>query len=142
MLTPTLIIPSPHLLVLPQAGTRSAGQVVVWVIILSLVVAFGGILVFWLRKRMLADDPPPAVSDAIMLNQLRKSRDRGDISEQQFRNARERLLEGLSGRVRARAKPLRGEIYADGTIRARPGFDLLGDPLPPTHPDQPPDGSG
>lgn len=120
---------------LAQAGARPAGEVVVWVIVLSLVVALGGILVFWLRKRMLADDPSPSAANASMLNELRKARDRGDISDLEFRNARERLLEGLSGRPRARAKPLRGEIYDDGTIRARPGFDLMGDPLPP---DQPP----
>lgn len=123
-----------------QAGARSAGQVVVWVIVLSLMVALGGILVFWLRKRMLSDDPSPSAANASMLDQLRKARDRGDLSEQEFRNARERLIDGLAGRPRARAKPIRGEIYDDGTIRARPGYDLLGDPLPPGPPDQPPHG--
>ncbi len=127
---------------LAQSTARPAGEVVVWVIILAALVALGGVVILWLRSRMLSNDDDES-SPASLLEQLRKSHERGDITKEEFRLARDRLLEGVSGRPRARQKLLRGEVHDDGAIRARPGFDLLGEPLPdpaqPTETDQPPD---
>ncbi len=121
---------------LAQSSTQSAGEVVLWVIILAALVASGGIVILWLRARMLRDDDGES-SPSGLLEQLRRSHQRGQITQDEFRLARDRVLEGVAGRPRARQKLLRGEVHDDGTIRSRPGFDLLGDPLPP--PSQPPE---
>jgi len=121
-----------------QTGVRSAGEVVVWVIALALVLALGAVVILWIRTRMLRETSEDPDSHGL-LDAIRRAHRRGDISDAEFARARDRLVGRLSGRRRARAKLLRGEVFDDGTIRAREGFDLLGDPLPMILPDQPPD---
>ncbi len=112
-----------------QSSARPAGEVIVWAIILAAVVAAGGVLILWLRSRMLGNNNDES-SPTSLLEELRRSHERGEITQEEFRLARDRVLEGVSGRPRARQKLLRGEVHEDGAIRSRPGFDLLGEPLP------------
>ena len=125
-----------------QTSARPAGEVLVWVIALIALVGVGSIVILWLRSRMLSEEHDES-SPKSLLEELRRSHERGEITQEEFRLARDRLLEGVSGRPRARQRLLRGEVHNDGAIRSRPGFDLLGEPLPHStdsaQTDQPPD---
>ncbi|MEL7473740.1 MAG: SHOCT domain-containing protein, partial [Planctomycetota bacterium] len=76
-----------------------------------------------------------------IMESLRAMRDRGDLSDEEFQAARRRLVD------RVRAEPASGGDAADTSktpdasvtsragaagLRARPGFDLTGAPLPPS----------
>lgn len=110
-------------------GSRggAALAVLAWVGVLGVFVVIGGVVALRLRKRML-EGVEPEDTRAGLLQQLRAMHDRGELTEAEFRSARDRVL----GRATPRARPARlhGEITEDGGLRARPGMDLTGDPLP------------
>ncbi len=114
----------------------SPAEVLFWVGLLVGVSLFGGILIVILRRRLMHRDDKPEDSGGF-LNELRRLRNAGEISLEQYEASRDALL----GRGPARARTvLKGEIHEDGTILARPGFDLTGTPLPP--PSRPAGGDG
>ena len=97
------------------------------------VVAIGGVLALRLRKRILGDDQ----SEGLHLDDIRRLRDRGEISQAEY----ERLRDQIVGQVRgadaepvppARPSPPPDPAREAGTaLEAPPGFDLTGEPLPP-----------
>ena len=124
--------------VLAQMG-RASSQILFWIDVLIAVVLISGILWVKLRRDVLNDDQPD--DPASLIDQLRRARDTGMISPEEYQASREALL-GRGSKVR---RVVRGEIFEDGTIRARPGFDLTGTPLPdpPSPPGgRPPEGRG
>ncbi len=111
----------------PASAPKAAAAVVTWVIILVLLAVAAAFVALWIRQRMLREDDA-GDPRAPLLQQLRRARDSGRMSDEEFRRARDALLTGSSRR--ARRAMLKGEIHEDGTIAARRGFDLTGDPLP------------
>ncbi len=111
----------------PASAPKAAAAVVTWVIILVLLAVAAAFVALWIRQRMLreGDAVDPRAS---LLQQLRRARDSGRMSDEEFRRARDSLLTGSSRK--ARRAMLKGEVFEDGTIAARRGFDLTGDPLP------------
>ncbi|MCC6284849.1 MAG: hypothetical protein IT439_06035 [Phycisphaerales bacterium] len=129
LLCRVLVMPRPGLLA--QMGEAS-GRILLWIGILIAMALAGGVLWLRLRKRVFDEDPPD--DPASLIEQLRDARRRGVISEEEFQASRDSLL----GRRPQARRVVRGEIFDDGTIRARPGFDLTGTPLPdPSQPDGP-----
>lgn len=118
------------------AQSAAAGPTLLWIGILIAVAVAGGAFVMVIRNRMLAKPPSDSEAKGSMLQEIREMRRRGEMTEEQFQAARDSIL-GKSKRVR---RVVKGEIHEDGTIKARPGFDLTGSPLPGMS-GNPPDGS-
>jgi len=130
---------------------ESSWSIVLWVGVLIGVTAVGGWIIMQVRKRML-DSRENAQHEAGLIENLRAMRDRGEISEEEFNatkrqwseRMKERLAAGTSSggaKASATAPPARSPIRvpaAPGELRARPGFDLTGAPLPPMPPNDAP----
>lgn len=117
---------------LAQSGA-SAGQAVVWIAVLIVVVIAAGIGVMVLRRRFLGSDRSPAGDPGSLLESLRAMRDSGEMSTDEFEQARAALLHKATGKPVTRRKAGSGAKppIAKSDIRsAEPGFDLAGDPLP------------
>ena len=116
---------------LAQSGA-SAGQAVVWIAVLIVVVIAAGIGVMVLRRRFPGSDRSPAGDPGSLLESLRAMRDSGEMSTDEFEQARAALLHKATGKPVTRkagsgAKP--PPVKSDSRS-AEPGFDLAGDPLP------------
>ncbi|MBX3364571.1 MAG: SHOCT domain-containing protein [Phycisphaeraceae bacterium] len=110
----------------PGARKTSPVEVLFWVGLLIGLTIIGGMLIAAVRKRY-ANWSETGDDRAEMLEELRRLRKRGELTPEQYEVSRDSLL----GRGRPRARPvIKGEIHEDGSILARPGFDLTGSPLP------------
>jgi hypothetical protein len=112
---------------------------VLGLMILLLVVATAGIL--WFRARILARAQAESDHQASLLKNLRAMRDRGEITLEEYDSARRAMASRLAGRpvtaggatsapaaqVARRPAAPAGE---GEELRARPGYDLTGRPLP------------
>ncbi len=107
------------------AAGAPVGSIVLWMIVMIVMVVVGGIVLLGVRRRFL-DDGEDVGSGVLDLHALRAMRDRNELTEDEFERARERILRsyGADTSALATTSPL------DGSLRARPGFDLAGDPLP------------
>ncbi len=94
-----------------QAADQLFVQILPWIGILAILIILGGGIAVWLRKRMAvnADDS----SAGFILADLREMRDRGDISPEEFENAKARMITSMS----ASTKP-RTDDTEDATDRA------------------------
>ena len=94
-----------------QAADQLFVQILPWIGILAILIILGGGIAVWLRKRMAvnADDS----SAGFILADLREMRDRGDISPEEFENAKARMITSMS----AATKP-RTDDAEDATDRA------------------------
>ena len=113
---------------------RSSGSVAdvwIWVVVLLVVVVLGGVLIIMVRKRAHGDDlDRPALG--LSLADLREMKAEGRLSDEEFERAKAMVIGELGGKVeRTSAERVRvqGRIV-DGALRARPGYDLTGQPLP------------
>ncbi|HVZ94406.1 MAG TPA: SHOCT domain-containing protein [Phycisphaerales bacterium] len=111
----------------------------VWVGVLGGIVVVGCIVIVLVRKRLLGA-PEDMSAENFTLEDLRRLRDSGRMTNAEYERARRRII-GTGARGDAGgtppivATPL-GDFGAPdvgGERRATPGFDLTGDPLPPTH---------
>lgn len=115
----------------PQDVARYA---VILGIVIVLVIGAG--IVLYLVRGRLFGDRRDGVDAGGMLESLRAMRDRGEISAEEFRAARGRLLadatgdSGGTGRVADNPNRTRPQVRDGGELRAAPGFDLTGEPLP------------
>lgn len=69
-------------------GQSSAvvGRAVMWILILLVAVIILGVVLMRVRKGFFGEsDPPPA--DGLGLDQLRRMRDRGDLSDEEYHRA-------------------------------------------------------
>lgn len=107
------------------AGGAPVVSVVTWMLVLIVLVIAAGLVLLALRRRLL-DEADEVGGSGLDLKTLRAMRDRGELTEEEFERARERVLEayGADATTPATTSPL------DGSLRARPGFDLTGEPLP------------
>lgn len=118
-----------HLLLAQSRG--NIGEVWVWVVVLLVVVVLGGVVVMLVRKSARgADSYGPTIG--LSLADLREMRAQGRLTEEEFERAKAMVIGQLGGKIDgAGAERIRvqGRIV-DGELRARPGYDLTGQPLP------------
>jgi len=127
-------------------GSSAVGELLLWLGALIGLVLIGGAVLMALRSRLSRDKPDDDRSDASsMLESLRRMRERGEISIEEFESTRARLVGRAAGQSPARAEgPITSDTSEnhgpgagsdagarrDGRWQAKPGLDLAGDPLP------------
>lgn len=149
---PTLAQDNPLPVTLLQAQGGSGGlpvQVLMWVGVLIVVAIVGGAVVMVLRRRMF--DPSNDSSGAgSLLEDLRRMKREGEISDAEFEQAKRALTEKIARTLdakRAHADAIRPRTGGATSKPARkppparpgpgkdapPGYDLTGEPLPRPH---------
>ena len=84
-----------------QAADQLFVQILPWIGILAILIILGGGIAVWLRKRMAVNaDDSTAV---FILADLREMRDRGEISPEEFENAKARMIKNMSATKTSRA---------------------------------------
>jgi len=119
---------------LPNTGAASSVDVIIWVGALILAVLVLGIVILLLRKSLFARDADDASG---MLSELRRMHKSGELSTQEYDAARKALTVRVAGRT-SPANPSETQTKRTepprpapgGELRAKPGFDLTGAPLP------------
>jgi len=77
-----------------------------WVGILIVVVLIGAVVIFAVRRRLLGDTARGAAMDGSLLEQIERMRDQGELSDEEFRRARDRILDrGPRGGADAGSEP-------------------------------------
>jgi len=110
-----------------------AARVLLWVGALLVLVVVLGMVIVLVRRRTLGETGERA--EGGMLDELRRMRDRGDLSSEEYDKARASMVARLKGAgAPARGKPVSGALLdaprVQGELRSRPGIDLTGAPLP------------
>ena len=119
---------------LTAASSGDAFDALFWAGVLIVVVVVGGFVLMWLRARLFKADESDHAGDGGMLEDLRRARRSGKLTDEQFERARDRVLRAAKGEAMP-DRPVHHEVTDDGAVRAKPGFDLTGTPLPrPTAP--------
>ncbi len=96
-------------------------------VLIALLIVLGAGLV-WFRRRVLT--PRGRTDGAALIEDLRRMRDTGQITPEEFDAAKAAAVARLTGRRPPRAGPA-----GDASLRvAPPGRDLTGAPLPPPAP--------
>jgi hypothetical protein len=127
MLQPLAAIAAPSLATQgAPRGSVTSIDVVLWVGILIVADIVGGAIIMYLRRRLLAKDAG-AHSGGLLLHDLRDMLKRGEISEEEFQAAKDAITARVSGKPLPPRPP---RPVRDDALRAPPGFDLLGRPLP------------
>jgi hypothetical protein len=135
--TPDVAVASLVLAQSPQAQSQNWASLLPWIGALVVLVALGAIGLVMLRRRLFSSDQN-AAEGGVSLDTLRQMRARGELSEQEFEAAKRTVVQqlGLAAgaappRTGARAERLpRATASPPGELRAPPGFDLTGEPLP------------
>lgn len=133
--TPDVAVAS---LVLAQAQSQNWASLLPWIGALVVLVALGAIGLVMLRRRLFSSDQN-AAEGGVSLDTLRQMHARGELSEQEFEAAKRTVVQQL-GLAAGAAPPRTGprterlprvSAPPPGELRAPPGFDLTGEPLPP-----------
>lgn len=107
------------------------GSAALWMIALLVLVAVGGYILVGLRRQLLQDAEDGG--EGLTLHSLRVLHAEGKLSDEEFERTKAVILAEFTGRQESpprsqamlpRSHPLPEEI------RALPGFDLTGEPLP------------
>lgn len=115
-----------------SASTGVLSRLVPLLVALGVLVIIGGIVISWARRSLLERDR--GNDSVVELPELRRLRDSGAISREEYEVARDALI----GRAPGEPPPptrARRRLGADGSLIAAPGFDLTGEPLPDAHMD-------
>ena len=111
-------------------GAGSVGLVMLWLGVLLVVVLVGGFALLFLR-RWLLDTGDGRGDTGWDLRSLRAMRDQGEISDDEYERARATIVEALSKPSSPTTPAVAGPTpHSGGERRAKPGFDLTGEPLP------------
>lgn len=116
-------------------GSTGSTRILVAVGLLIVLVLGFGLFALRLRRRLLADDAADP-QGPFLLDDLRAMLRRGEISQTEYEHVRRRMaakMSGASGSLSSDGLSPPAPITRpdqDGTRRARPGFDLTGEPLP------------
>ncbi|MBK7405583.1 MAG: cbb3-type cytochrome oxidase assembly protein [Phycisphaerales bacterium] len=99
-------------------------------VIVLLIIA--GAVIFALRKKLFSDEESADGAAVGVLETMREMWTRGEISEDEFRTAQAAIVAKASGSRSKPASPSRPQtpVTRAGELRARPGYDLTGEPLP------------
>ncbi len=132
-------------------GASTSVDVLLWVGALIVAVLILGILILLMRKRLFVQAGEDAGG---MLDQLRALHRAGNLSTEEYDAARKALTTRVAAKMgkpvaadageqeRPAPTPRSAQQQAAGELRARPGFDLTGAPLPSPRDDQPPAAGG
>lgn len=127
-----------------SGGGREIAPVLITVGTLIAVVLIAGIVLFVLRSRLLGGGSGEGIDAGGVLETMRAMRDRGELSEEEYRQAQTAIVAKASREDGDTAAPRTPEPVKDrtgatlpGEVRAAPGFDLTGEPLPPAARDEP-----
>lgn len=97
-----------------STGSTSAQTIALWAAAMIGAIVLGAVGLYVLRRRLLGA-PDSDGADMLSLHDLRQMHGRGDLSDEEFETAKAALL-GLES--------------PGGALKADPGFDLTGEPLP------------
>ncbi|USO00088.1 MAG: SHOCT domain-containing protein [Phycisphaeraceae bacterium] len=112
---------------MPNNAQTVFNQMLPWLGALLALILVGGLLLFYLRHRLLGQASPGEVTRGI-LEDLREMRDRGEITAEEYEEVRLKMVARASGRDFGELKA--ESIRKAGGLVAEPGRDLLGRPLP------------
>jgi hypothetical protein len=102
---------------------------------LIVVIVLAGLGVLYLRRNVLGK-PGSGGAEGGLFDELRRMRDAGTLSREEYERAKRRMVAKVSGAEPARpvkkAPPVQA-LPGEGEIRSKPGFDLTGTPLPRPH---------
>jgi hypothetical protein len=111
-----------------RASTKDLTEVLVLLGVLIGLVVLTGLLMLIVRRRMMSRNADAALGGSVF-EDLRRMRDEAQISELEYEYLRRCLAAKAAGREPPPRPP---ELGVDaGELRAKPGFDLTGEPLPP-----------
>ncbi len=108
-----------------SAGVGNAMQIAVWAVALMLIAIVGFWAVLWIRKRILSD--AETSREGLTLGALRTMHNRGELTDDEFEAARAAIVS------QAGLDPDKARSVAHGSgfaLKAGPGVDLTGAPLP------------
>lgn len=112
---------------------------VLTVSVMIVLVMIAGVVLYLVRGRLFGREAPSDMDRGGVLETMRAMRDRGEISEEEYRTTQAALVAkaaggGAGGSTVSKSggptKVQTGAVRPD-ELRAEPGFDLTGDPLPP-----------
>lgn len=106
------------------AQSAQIGDAILWLGVLLGVVVVGALVIFAMRRRLQGSDMPEG--DPLDLSVLRRMRDTGQLTDAEYEAARAAVVARHGG---SEAVPSVSPLDPT-SIRARPGVDLAGDPLP------------
>ncbi len=117
-------------------ATKALSPALMWLGALIVVVMIAGLVILKIRESMLARESGRG-NDEGLLSGLRRMRDLGEISPEQYDVARKSMAARAATGAGAALRPVQPRPAAGpGELRSPPGFDLTGAPLP----DQPSQG--
>lgn len=132
-MTPPTTIPIDRVgsgVVAQMSSSGALTHLVPLLIALGVLVVIGGIVISWARKSLL--DKETDHDTTVELPELRRLRDSGAITREEYEVARDALI-GRSPGEPTQPTRARRRLGADGSLIAAPGFDLTGEPLPDAH---------
>jgi uncharacterized membrane protein len=80
------------MLLLSQSSTSAMGDIFIAIAVIATLIVAGAVTVMYVRKRMAYDAPAGGTESGSMLSALRKLRDTGEISPEEFEKAKEKLV--------------------------------------------------
>lgn len=113
--------------ILASAARLAFGQMLPWIIAMIVLVIAGGAIVLYIRHRFFRVEDETTTPGGLT-EQLRAMRDRGELTPEEYDEARLVIVARATGKDLA-ALRADGIRKAGGRV-AEPGFDLLGRPLP------------
>jgi len=124
--------------VLAQSAARGSAQLAFnkmlpWLGALLVVALVSGVLILYLRHRMLGPDDQGQGSRGF-LEELKAMRDRGDLTPDEYEQARITMIARATGKDPQRLRD--DAIRKAGGRVAEPGYDLTGRPLPTPAPSE------
>ncbi len=78
------------MLTLGQSGSMSS--MLVWIVVLIVVAIVGGVLIFSIRRRMLAGDDSVSVGSSGLLDHLHQMHRSGEMDDEEYARARNAIL--------------------------------------------------
>lgn len=78
---------------LAQDAERLFAEILPWIGLLAIFILLGGGVAIWLRKRMAVNGDDS--SAGFILADLRRMRDQGEISPEEFESAKSKMIEGI-----------------------------------------------
>lgn len=111
-------------LTLAQQG-RSQASFWLWLFVLIVLTVLAGVVIVIVRRRLIEPDAK-ANSPGSLMEDLRRMRDRGEITQEEY----DRTRKTIAARAAGREPPPPPPPDPEGPRQARPGYDLTGDRLP------------
>lgn len=110
-----------------QVSKQDLNRFLVTIAVLIGVVLVAGLVLLMVRKRFLSGRDEDVMAGSIF-DDLRRMLKDGDISEVEYEYLRRCIAAKAAGKE---PPPMPAELASERELRAKPGFDLTGAPIPP-----------